>query len=68
MDVEHLNLQQVGAMATKAHVKSVLLYHFNPQDPAAFVAGIKKSFSGPVYAGADLDRYCLSAPRFGPCR
>lgn len=59
MNFEHLDLKGVGEMATKAHVKSVLLYHFNPQDPAAFVAGVKKYFSGPVFAGADLDRYCL---------
>lgn len=56
---EHLDQEQVGNMAAKARVKSVVLYHYNPADPAAYVAAVKKNFSGPVFAPADLDRYCL---------
>lgn len=60
MKFEHLDLEEVGELASKAQVKSVVLYHLNPENPAAFVSGVKKYFSGPVFAGADLDRYCLS--------
>ena len=58
---EHLDIRDVGQMASKAHVKSVLLYHWDPADPAAYVTGVSKYFSGPVFAGADLQRYCLGA-------
>ena len=57
---EHLGQEEVGNMATRARVKSVLLYHYDPADPAAYAAVVKKYFSGPVFAPADLDRYCLS--------
>lgn len=57
---EHLDEEQVGEMATRAQVKSVVLYHYNPADPTAYVASVKEHFSGPVFASADLDRYCLS--------
>jgi ribonuclease BN (tRNA processing enzyme) len=60
MTLEHLGLEAVGEIASKARVKSVLLYHYEPRDPAAYVAGVKKYFSGPVFAPSDLDRYCLS--------
>ncbi|HKV23658.1 MAG TPA: MBL fold metallo-hydrolase [Candidatus Acidoferrum sp.] len=59
---EHLDSHSVGELATQAQVKSVLLYHYNPlnkADEAAFVSGVKGYFSGPVFASADLDRYCL---------
>jgi ribonuclease BN (tRNA processing enzyme) len=55
----HLDIKDVGQMATRAHVKSVLLYHWTPVDPATYVAGVTKYFSGPVFASADLQRYCL---------
>lgn len=61
MTQEHLNLRQVGEMASLAHVKSVILYHYGPGNPATYPAEVKKYFSGPVFAPADLDRYCLSA-------
>lgn len=57
--LHHLDEQEIGEMATKAQVKSVILHHFDPKDPAAYVAGVKKYYSGPVFAGADLQRYCL---------
>jgi ribonuclease BN (tRNA processing enzyme)/quercetin dioxygenase-like cupin family protein len=59
---EHLDAKAVGELASKAQVKSVLLYHYNPADKAdeaAFVTGAKRYFSGPVFAPADLERYCL---------
>jgi ribonuclease BN (tRNA processing enzyme) len=55
----HLDEQEIGEMATKARAKAVILHHFNPKDPAAYVAGVKKHYSGPVFAGADLQRCCL---------
>jgi len=58
---EHLDIKDVGRMATTAHVKSVVLYHWDPDDPAAYVAGVGKYFSGPVFGGADMQRYCLDA-------
>jgi ribonuclease BN (tRNA processing enzyme) len=60
MTLGHLDQEEIGGLATRAQVKSVLLYHFDPRDPAAYVAGVKKYFSGPVFASADLERYCLS--------
>ena len=61
MREEHLDEEHVAIMATKAHVKSVVLYHYTPPDPAAYVTAVKKHFAGPVFAPADLDRYCLGA-------
>ncbi|HKR30106.1 MAG TPA: MBL fold metallo-hydrolase [Terriglobales bacterium] len=61
-EFEHLDTKAVGELASKAQVKSVLLYHYNPADKAdeaAFVSGAKRYFPGPVFAPADLDRYCL---------
>ena len=61
MRQEHLGEEEVGNMAAKARVKSLVLYHYNPADPAAYIAAVEKNFSGPVFAPADLDRYCLAA-------
>jgi len=55
----HLDEQEAGDLATKAKVKAVVLYHYNPVDPAVHVARVKQYFSGPVFASADLERYCL---------
>lgn len=59
MRKEHIDEEEVGDMATKAQVKSVVLYHYDPVNPAAHVAKVKEHFSGPVFASADLDRYCI---------
>lgn len=71
MRQEHLDQQEVGNIASTAHVKAVLLYHYDPEDPAAEVARLKKFFRGPVFASADLDRYCLNqlsgGPALSPC-
>lgn len=76
MTEEHLNLKQVGEMAAQAQVKSVVLYHSGPGDSSQYPPEVKKYFSGPVFAPADLDRYCLggdangegSAGTLRPCR
>jgi ribonuclease BN (tRNA processing enzyme) len=59
MRKEHIDEAEVGDMATKAQVKSVVLYHYDPVNPAAHVAKVKEHFSGPVFAAADLDCYCI---------
>ncbi|HEV2402501.1 MAG TPA: MBL fold metallo-hydrolase [Candidatus Sulfotelmatobacter sp.] len=63
MEKEHLTVDSLGELASKAEVQSVLFYHYDPQDKAeqqARVAAMKKYFPGPVLAPMDLDRYCLS--------
>lgn len=65
MQRQHLDAASIGQLASKAHVGSVLLYHYRPRnkdDEAAYISGVKKYFPGPVFASADLDRYCLDAP------
>lgn len=58
---ELLHDKDIGDIASKARVKAVVLYHYNPTDPASYVAAVKKYFAGPVLAPADLDRYCLAS-------
>lgn len=61
---EHLDAAQIGQLAAGAGVKSVVLYHYDPNDRAdqlAYVAGVKRVFPGPVFAPDDLDRLCLSS-------
>jgi ribonuclease BN (tRNA processing enzyme) len=75
---EILDLREVGELASKAHVKAVVLNHLGPDgvQPSVFVSGVKQYYSGPVFAGADFDRYCLmgqagekeTASVPGPCR
>lgn len=63
MEKEHLTVDSLGELASKAQVQSVLFYHYDPQDKAeqqARVADVKKYFHGPVLAPLDLDRFCLS--------
>ena len=63
MEKEHLTADSLGELASKAHVKSVLFYHYDPENKAeqeALIAGVKKYFHGPVLAPMDLDRFCLA--------
>ena len=63
MEKEHLTVDSLGELASKAQVRSVLFYHYDPQDKAeqqTRVAEMKKYFHGPVLAPMDLDRFCLS--------
>ena len=69
-EVEHLDTHEIGHLAAKARVKAVLLYHYVPEnkaDQAAYVTGVRTSFSGPVFAPDDLDRYCLRAGVLSRC-
>lgn len=67
---EHLDTQEIGQIARAAGAKAVILYHYDPADDSdrrAFVSGVMKEFSGPVFTPNDLDRYCLSAGVVAPC-
>lgn len=57
---ELMDLEEVGELASRARVKSVLFYHYSPENPEAYVAEMKKYYSGLVFAPSDLDRYCLT--------
>lgn len=70
-EAEHLDADEVGQVASRAHAGAVLLYHYDPDDRPpheSFVRAVKVHFPGPVYAPDDLDRYCLSAGKVRPCR
>jgi ribonuclease BN (tRNA processing enzyme) len=59
---EHLSMKAVGELASKAQVKALILYHFvGGEDGARFAAKVRQYYSGPVFAGVDLARYCLAA-------
>jgi len=69
-EVEHLDTHEIGHLAANARVKAVLLYHYVPEnkaDQAAYVRGVRTSFSGPVFAPDDLDRYCLGGGGLSRC-
>jgi ribonuclease BN (tRNA processing enzyme) len=71
MRKEHLPMQDLGEMATKAQVRTVVLYHLIAGSGEHFVEGVKKSYSGPLFAGEDLARYCLGtdgARTLQPCQ
>jgi ribonuclease BN (tRNA processing enzyme) len=62
MQEEHLSPREVGRMASLAHVKMVVLTHLvpgadNETDITPYVAGVERSFSGPVIVGRDLDQF-----------
>jgi len=68
---EHLTARAVGQLADTAHVKAVLLNHYDPDDKAdqaAYVAAVRQNFSGPVFAPDDLDRYCLTSRITAGCQ
>lgn len=68
---EHLDTDNIGELATKAGVKAVVLYHYDPLDKAdqsAYASGVKKKFAGAVFAPDDLDRYCMITGIVGPCQ
>ena len=60
---EHLIERDAGAIAAKAHVKSLVLYHYDAANSASYIAAVKKYFGGPVFGSADLARYCLDASK-----
>jgi ribonuclease BN (tRNA processing enzyme) len=62
MRKEHLSFKALGELASRARVRALILYHYvGGDDGAKFAAGVKQFYSGPVFAGEDLARYCLDA-------
>ncbi len=62
MQAEHLSPEEVGRMASLAHVKMVVLTHLVPgadgeTDITPYVAGVRRYYSGPVILGRDLDQF-----------
>jgi ribonuclease BN (tRNA processing enzyme) len=62
MTREHFRPEDIGRMATRAGVKMVVLTHFSPgtdeeTDATPYVAGVRRTFSGPVVAAQDLDQF-----------
>lgn len=62
MKEEHITPEDVGKMAAKAGVKSVVLTHLSPtgdpeDDYQRYADGAKKFFSGPVFVAKDLMRF-----------
>lgn len=62
MERHHITPEQIGLLAQKAGVKSVVLTHYSPgqdgeTDASRYTAGVRKHFSGPVIAGRDLLEY-----------
>jgi ribonuclease BN (tRNA processing enzyme) len=61
---EHMTPEEVGTMAARAHVRTVILTHFVPGDDdetdvSKYTAGVRKNFSGTVIAARDLFEFDL---------
>jgi ribonuclease BN (tRNA processing enzyme) len=56
MEKEHLSLAQVGQLAAKAGVKTLVLSH-GPKLNRSHLAEIRRHFSGRIVAGQDLARF-----------
>ena len=61
---EHLAPEEVGRIATRAHVKTVILTHFVPgeddeTDATEYISGVRRTFSGTVIAARDLFEFDL---------
>lgn len=60
----HLDLPEVGLIATSARVGTILLTHFGPEadktTPDKIIDAVGTTFDGPIFAAKDLDRYCLT--------
>jgi ribonuclease BN (tRNA processing enzyme) len=62
MREEHVTPEDVGRMAAKAHVKSVVMTHLGPSvDPdseyPAYIEQAKKFYSGPITLAKDLMKF-----------
>jgi ribonuclease BN (tRNA processing enzyme) len=62
MEKQHITPEEIGKMAKKARVKMVVLTHISPgldgeKDMSRYTAGVRKTFSGPVIAGRDLNEF-----------
>jgi len=62
MKEEHVTPEDVGRMAAKAGVKSVVLTHLSPtvdpeDDYKRYADGVKTFFSGPILLAKDLMKF-----------
>jgi ribonuclease BN (tRNA processing enzyme) len=62
MEKQHISPEEIGKMATKAGVKSVVLTHYSPgldgeTNLSPYTDGVRKFYTGPVIAGHDLLEY-----------
>jgi ribonuclease BN (tRNA processing enzyme) len=62
MEEEHLTPKQIGLMAQKAGVKTVVLSHLTPrprgnEDYTPWAEEVKKEFSGQVFVASDLKEF-----------
>jgi ribonuclease BN (tRNA processing enzyme) len=67
MNTEHLKPEEVGKLASRAGVKTVLLTHLfaggDPKDMTQYTRGVQAEFSGEVIPGQDLLEYDLTRSR-----
>jgi len=66
----HLDTTSIGQLASNARAKAVILYHYVPSgkaDQAAYIAGVKRYFPGPVFASNDLELYCMRSTGLSRC-
>lgn len=59
----HLDLPEVGQIASSAGVNTILLTHFGPEanatTPDTIISTVRGAFEGSIFAAEDLDRYCV---------
>ena len=66
MEQEHLSAEAVGRLATRAHVRRVVLTHYampseDPNAPNELARQVRRWFKGPVVAGGDLAELSLGS-------
>ncbi|HVA62776.1 MAG TPA: MBL fold metallo-hydrolase [Terriglobales bacterium] len=59
MEAFHTSARELGAIATAAHPKLLVLYHQMPEgtSPSALLAQVRRYYHGPVVSARDLDIY-----------
>ena len=61
----HTTMSEVGEVASKAKVKTLVLNHFVPtgspvlDKPDIWLNGVKETFKGPIIVGTDLQKILL---------
>jgi ribonuclease BN (tRNA processing enzyme) len=64
MRISHIDLPDVGRMASTAGVRSVLLTHLGPETDTVssrhLEDGVGAAYAGPVFATRDFDKFCLA--------
>lgn len=64
MRISHIDLPDIGRMASTAGVRSVLLTHLGPEtdtvSPRHLEDRVGATYAGPVYATRDFDTFCMA--------